>query len=74
MRKLCFVLLSVLFLVGLSSDSFAQFNRRAIKKNNKKITRYKGNKSFFNNVYTGAGFSLNTLNYFGDLSPTTSSF
>jgi hypothetical protein len=76
MRKLCFALLSVLFLVGSSSDSVAQFNRKSIKKNNKKIASFRGKKGGFGkkNVYSGVGFSVNALNYFGDLAPTPSSF
>ncbi len=76
MRKLCFALVSVLFLVGFSSDSFAQLNRKIIKKNNKAISKYRGKKGGFGkkNVYTGVGFSVNALNYFGDLAPTPSSF
>jgi Domain of unknown function (DUF6089) len=76
MRKLCFALLSVLFLLGVFSDSVAQFNRKAIKKNNKAISKYRGKKSGFGkkNVYSGVGFSVNALNYFGDLAPTPSSF
>jgi hypothetical protein len=76
MRKLCFALLSVLFLVGLAYDSFAQFNRKAIKRNNKNIANYRGKKGGFGkrNVYTGIGFSVNALNYFGDLAPTPSTF
>jgi hypothetical protein len=76
MRKLCFALLSVLFLIGLSFDSFAQFNRKLIKKNNKAVSKYRGKKGGFgrNNVYSGVGFSVNALNYFGDLAPTPSTF
>ncbi len=76
MRKLCFALLSVLFLVGLSFDSFAQFNRKLIKKNNKAVSKYRGKKGGFGrkNVYSGVGFSINALNYFGDLAPTPSTF
>jgi len=76
MRKLCFAIVSVLFLVGLSSDSLAQFNRKAIKNNNKNISSYRGKKGGFGrkNVYSGVGFSVNALNYFGDLAPTPSTF
>jgi len=76
MRKLCFALLSVLFLLGLSFDSFAQFNRKLIKKNNKAVSKYRGKKGGFGrkNVYSGVGFSINALNYFGDLAPTPSTF
>lgn len=63
-------------MVGLSFDSFAQFNRKLIKKNNKAVSKYRGKKRGFGrkNVYTGVGFSINALNYFGDLAPTPSTF
>jgi len=74
MRKLCFAVLSFAILIGSASESYAQFHRKSIKKNNKRIAHYRGKKSGFSqrNVYTGVGFSLNALNYFGDLSPTAS--
>lgn len=63
-------------MVGLSFDSFAQFNRKLIKKNNKAVSKYRGKKGGFGrkNVYSGVGFSINALNYFGDLAPTPSTF
>lgn len=74
MRKLCFAVISVALLIGSTSESFAQFNRKSIKKNNKRIAQYRGKKSGFarQNVYSGIGVSLNALNYFGDLSPSPS--
>lgn len=74
MRKLCFAVISVALLIGSTSESFAQFNRKSIKKNNKRIAHYRGKKSGFarQNVYSGIGVSLNALNYFGDLSPSPS--
>jgi hypothetical protein len=74
MRKLCIAVISFVLLVGSMSETYAQFNRRSIKKTNKRIAHYRGKKSGFSrqNVYSGVGFSLNALNYFGDLSPSTS--
>jgi hypothetical protein len=76
MRKLCFVLMSLFLLVGSFNESYAQFNRKAIKKNNKSMASFQGKKRGFSrqNVYSGVGFSLNALNYFGDLAPTPSAF
>ena len=57
--------------MGSAPEGVAQFNRKSIKKNNKRIASYRGKKSGFGkqNVYSGVGFSVNALNYFGDLSP-----
>ncbi len=76
MRKLCFALLSILFLAGVASESIAQLSRKAIKKNNNRISSYRGKKGGFGsrNVYSGVGLSINALNYFGDLAPTPSRF
>lgn len=55
----------------VTDKSWAQFNRRKIKKNNKQMSKYKGNKNTFTKQkqYATLGFSINALNYFGDLSP-----
>lgn len=67
--------LTIALLLSFSVDSFGQFNRRAIKKNNKRIATYTGKKKFSREkVYSGVGFSLNALNYYGDLSPLPSKF
>jgi hypothetical protein len=76
MRKLCFALVGVMLLLGSASDSYAQFNRKSIKKNNHRIASFRGKKHGFgrNNVYSGIGVSVNALNYFGDLAPLPSRF
>jgi hypothetical protein len=76
MRKLCFALVGVMLLLGSASDSYAQFNRKSIKKNNHRIASFRGKKHGFgrNNVYSGIGVSVNALNYFGDLAPLPSKF
>jgi Domain of unknown function (DUF6089) len=76
MRKLCFAVVCLFLLLGSTSDSYAQFNRKSIKKNNHRIASFRGKKHGFgrNNVYSGIGFSVNALNYFGDLSPLPSKF
>src|SRR5689334_12929694 len=75
MRKLSFVLLSLLLGLSFAPESMGQFNRRSIKKNNKRIANYTGKKHFGReHVYSGVGFSLSALNYYGDLSPLPSKF
>jgi hypothetical protein len=74
MRKLplaCVVLISMLL---MSSDVLAQLNRKSIKKNNKRISNFKGRKSHFDKtkIYTAVGFSVNALNYYGDIAPRPS--
>lgn len=75
MRKLlCFAL--AVFLLSLFHDADAQLNRNAIKKNNKRMSSYRGRKSWFGKekVYNMVGLSLNALNYYGDLSPKPGRF
>jgi hypothetical protein len=69
MRKVCLWLVCVAML--LAFDSEAQFNRKQIKKNNKKISRYRGRKEHFGKekIYNAIGFSINATNYYGDLAP-----
>lgn len=75
MRKLLYLSLAV-FLFSLPFVSEAQINRKSIKKNNKRISSYRGQKSWFGKekVYSMLGFSVNALNYYGDLSPRPSRF
>ncbi|MCX6131145.1 MAG: DUF6089 family protein [Proteobacteria bacterium] len=63
-------------LICLSFDSEAQFNRKQIKKNNKRISSYRGRKEHFGKekIYNAIGLSLNATNYYGDLSPKPSRF
>ncbi len=71
MRKLSFVLICLLLLIGVKESS-AQFNRKGIKKSNKKMGNYRGGKSGFGRqkIYNSIGISLNAMNYYGDLSPS----
>lgn len=75
MIKLRYSLLA-LILIFLADDALAQMNRRAIKRNNKRISSFRGRKSTFSKekVYSMVGLSLNALNYYGDLSPKPSKF
>lgn len=56
---------------GLYYSADAQINRKKIRKNNKRISNFKGKKSFFakEKRYNWLALSLNTFNYFGDLAP-----
>lgn len=76
MRKLVFLLFVVVLMISSATDSFSQLNRKSIKKNNKRIASYRGKKGGFGrqNVYSGVGFSVNALNYFGDLAPLPTKF
>lgn len=71
MRKLVLVLLPVLLIGFLSTDLMAQLNRKNIKKNNKRISHFKGKKQGFtkDKKYSSLGFSVNALNYYGDIAP-----
>lgn len=69
MRKY-FLLAFILLLVAGTEEAMAQMNRKAIKRNNKKMYSYRGKKAFGKEkVYSAVGLSLNALNYFGDLAP-----
>lgn len=59
----------VLFAMGFTAE--AQITRKNIKKNNKRISSFRGKKSNFGKEkqYSQLGFSLNSLNYYGDLAP-----
>src|SRR5258708_33817500 len=75
MKKSLVGLVSLLLVLSITPDSFGQFNRKAIKKNNKRIATFTGKKKFSKeHVYSGVGFSLNALNYYGDLAPLPSKF
>jgi hypothetical protein len=75
MRKLLYLLVAIA-LLSSGNEAFGQMNRRTVKKNNKRISHYKGRKSAFSKEkrYNAAGFSLSALNYYGDLAPRPSRF
>jgi hypothetical protein len=62
----------LLFILGMSVPSFSQINRKNIRKNNKRMSNFKGKKQNFTKEkkYNYIGISLNALNYFGDLTPS----
>ena len=61
----------ICLLIGFGNASYAQFNTRNIKKNNKRISHYRGHKQHFGKekVYSAIGLSVNATNYYGDLAP-----
>lgn len=69
MRKICLWL--VCGIMCCAFDGEAQFNRKNIKKNNKRIASYRGKKQHFGKekIYNAIGISLNATNYYGDLAP-----
>jgi Domain of unknown function (DUF6089) len=70
MRKIVFGVFCFLFLVCFSEQAEAQFNRKSIKKNNKRMASFKGRKlGFKNKAYSAVGLSVNALNYYGDIAP-----
>lgn len=71
MKKVGVLVLMVAVLAAFTQDAYSQINRRNIKKSNRNIASFRGNKnSFKRNVYNAVGISLNAFNYYGDLSPS----
>ena len=71
MRKVYYLILAIVLVAFLSESSIAQMSRKSIKRNNKKISSYRGKKEGFpkENRYNTLGITLNAMNYYGDLSP-----
>jgi hypothetical protein len=61
----------VIVLGATVEEGYGQMNRRSVRKNNKRISSYRGKKFGFGKEkrYNTIGISLNALNYYGDLSP-----
>ncbi len=74
MRTSIFCILAVFFLVGICDEAEAQLNRRSIKRNNKRMSSFKGRKQWFpeQNRYNMIGVTLGAMNYYGDLAPSSS--
>lgn len=72
MRNFIYLLATCFLLTLAHHEVHGQFNRKNIKKNNKRIASFRGKKSHFgkDKIYNSLGISLNALNYYGDLSPT----
>lgn len=75
MRKI-FCFLFAAFLMSYSCEVFSQMNRKAIRRNNKRISSFRGKKTNFSKEkkYFSLGFSVNALNYYGDLAPKPGRF
>lgn len=70
MRKIIAGIFLLSILVCFSEQASAQFHRKTIKKTNKRMANFKGNKSAFKNkAYSAVGFSVSALNYYGDIAP-----
>ena len=70
----CF-LISVL-LVSFAHEAVSQMDRKTIQKNNRRQTSFRGKKFDFGKEkqYYTLGFSVNALNYYGDLAPRKGKF
>lgn len=70
MKRVLIICLSLCTLLG-SIDSYAQMNRKKIKKNNRNIAHFKGKKRGFDPAkkYNALGVSLSAMNYYGDIAP-----
>jgi hypothetical protein len=75
MKKFLVLLLPFFLMLG-SAEVEAQMSRKAIKRNNKRISSFRGRKQGFGKekAYSMIGFSLNALNYYGDLAPKPARF
>ncbi|MCU0419573.1 MAG: DUF6089 family protein [Cyclobacteriaceae bacterium] len=69
MKRVYVVLITLGILLVSVEETLAQFNRRSIKSNNRRISSYRGGKTSFRYKYNAVGFSVNALNYYGDLAP-----
>ena len=71
MKRLLLILVTFSMLFASADEAFAQMNRKNIKKNNKRIATFRGQKSGFpkERKYNMIGLSLNGLDYYGDLAP-----
>jgi hypothetical protein len=75
MRKFI-LLIAMTVLVSVGHEAYSQMNRKSIKRNNKRISSYRGKKFGFGpeKRYNTIGISLNALNYYGDLAPRPNRF
>jgi Domain of unknown function (DUF6089) len=70
MRKIIVGTIILSLLLCFGEQASAQFNRKSIKKTNKRMASFKGRKTTFKNkAYTAVGVSLSALNYYGDIAP-----
>ncbi len=73
MKRLIRLFFTIVLSMVLTSG-FAQINKRQIKKKNKQMANFKGNKGSFTSQkqYYYVSFGVNTMNYFGDIAPKSS--
>src|SRR5436190_5586334 len=71
-KFICWLLLVLL----ISAPAYSQMSRAKIKRNNRRISNYRGKRYTFSQEkkYSTIGITFNTLNYYGDLSPKPSYF
>src|SRR5688572_465239 len=76
MKKSAYLIIAILLVFLASESAEAQLNRNAIKKNNKRISSYRGKKEWFGKEkrYNTLGLAVNALNYYGDLAPKPGKF
>lgn len=74
MKKLFIFLFTFFMAMAMSVDLEAQISQRKVRKNRKRMANYKGRKKGFgkDRRYSYFGFSVNAMNYFGDLAPSSS--
>jgi hypothetical protein len=75
MKRVFYLCLMIVLMLG-STEAFSQLNRKAIKKNNRRISHFRGKKFHFGKekIYNSLGISLNAFNYYGDLAPKPTRF
>lgn len=72
MARLVYAIIIGLMVFVSHGEAYSQMKRKAIKKNNKQMSSFRGRKfDFKDKVYNSIGVSVNAFNYYGDLSPTT---
>jgi hypothetical protein len=76
MRKFICIIFAIILTCLLSDPASAQMKRKSIKKNNKRISSYRGKKEWFakEKRYNTLGVSISALNYYGDLAPKPTRF
>ena len=72
MKKVYLITIWLLAIL-VAAPSFGQIGRRAVKRNNKNMSNYRGQKGSFTKQkqYDYISLSLNAMNYFGDIAPTS---
>jgi hypothetical protein len=75
MKRVFYLCLAIMLLLS-STEAFSQLNRKSIKKNNRRISHFRGKKFHFGKekIYNSLGVSLNAFNYYGDLAPKPTRF